>query len=185
MIKYLSIALLIAAIIYFAIRYHKELLKSLRSFLDELRNFFGNLFGNKKKQGASESSGLDPLASPVRLKPFRQYADPFQSGAAANMDNKALLAFTFEAMQAWGRLFGCDRHPDWTPHEYARQLARAQNHINREQATSVCDWVSAAFYSDQPAADCREELQKFWQLMAATAPAAAPEPPLLAPAASG
>jgi hypothetical protein len=172
MIKWITIVVILILIIFIAIKYHKELLAALRSFLEELKHLFANLFGRKQKKSASADETAAPIAVPT--KPFHEFGDPFQTGNYKKMSAEQLVAYTFEAFQAWGNLRGYPRNSDQTPHEYSKIIARVQKAIPRSQSDELANLLCQSLYGPTSfQLDDVRPLQNFWQTMKANAAAPA------------
>ena len=96
-----------------------------RRWLDGIRAWWASLFGKKvnpdRKAGSEEAK---PLA-PVRPPPFTAYSNPFADGTAETRDPAELIAYTFEALDAWAWDRGAGREPAETALEFARRLGEA------------------------------------------------------------
>ena len=167
LLKWVFIIIILAIIIFVATKYRKELLASLRTFIAEIKEFFAKLFGNKESEESTIETTPDGRVV-VPVKQFHEYSNPFESGAAKKMTDEQLVSYTFEAFTAWGRIFGCVRVSDQTPHEYVRQLARAQKALGKNQmdefANLVCQVLFGPPDSESNSA-IRPPLQTFWKTM--------------------
>ncbi len=172
-IKWISIAILIIAILVCVFIYRKEIIAGIKGFIQSLREFFANLFGEKKKKQAVELD--DEGKEIVPVKPFHAYPNPFTTGNARKMTSEQLILHTFQAMQAWGRMYQCPRNVDQTPSEYTRKLARVQNALPRQSLEQFSDLVGQQLYS--PVEIERSQLnllQQVWETMERHVPAPVP-----------
>ncbi len=168
LLKWIMIIVILAIIIFVAIKYRKELWASLKAFIEELKQFFAKLFGEKESDESPVETTDDGRVI-IPVKQFHEYSNPFDTGAAAKMTDEQLVGYTFEAFTAWGAIFNCQRLADQTPHEYVRQLARAQKHLKRGQmdefANLVCQILFGPPDSNSQNAAYRPPLQAFWKAM--------------------
>ncbi len=118
--KWLFYAAVIAAIAWFGWQSREKLLAILQDWLAAWREFWGQLWGRSKL--AADGSPLAAAAETKRRLGFVDYVDPFLAGSARQHSPDELVKYTFAALEAWGRDHGCERPPDATPHEFARQV---------------------------------------------------------------
>lgn len=114
--------LVLAALVAYAAWANREsIVAALVNFQHLLADFWASLFGRTSQH----SDATTEAAAVVRLpqRHFADYTDPFASGIAARYTPNELVQYTFEALEAWARDHDCPRHPEQTPHEFARCLA--------------------------------------------------------------
>ncbi len=150
-------------------RTRAELLAALREILTAFGDLFAGLWGTKRRVPAAADDPRIELELPPT--PFSSYADPFASGADQQATLEELVRYSFEAFEAWSREHGCPRHPDQTPHELARNVARHNPAIAAE-ARAIAELYSRAAFDrgELPAKEGREQLRLLWRRMAAGAP---------------
>ena len=96
-----------------------------RRWLEGLRAWWASLFGKaSRERERPEQSQAKPLSS-VRPPPFSDYSNPFADGTAEDRDPAELVAYTFEALDAWAWDRDAGREPTETPLEFARRLGKA------------------------------------------------------------
>ena len=168
LVQILFWAIIILALIIFAIRYRQQLLASLLKFIEDLRNFWANLFGTRKNRRPTSDSAAgenQPLAK--KKKPFAAYPNPFQTGASAKMTSAELVRYSYEALEAWARERGLPQEEDRTPHEFAIQLAQLDQGIAsraKNLADVYCMLAFARTHAELPAAN--GELAQLWESFA-------------------
>ncbi len=91
-----------------------------KKWLDAWRRFWEGLFGGARQAGAEETEEAGPQAEPPM--PFSAFANPFATGKAQRMTPRQLIAYTFEALQAWAREHDLARREDETALEFADRL---------------------------------------------------------------
>jgi hypothetical protein len=172
-LKWLYYLFFIVLVGYLIWRYHKQVLEALANFIQALRDFWANLFGGGADQ-AEDAEQEAARAAPPR--PFADYADPFVTGAATRDSPQQLLAYSQEALEAWGREHGCAKAPEQTPHEYARHLALQQTAVGRE-ARNLAELYSFEAYSgDTLPREQVDSLRTLWQVLRSEQTAVAPPP---------
>ena len=157
------LALAIAAA-YFAWKYWDTIKAGLSRFIQDLKDLFASLFGRKPKpvQGPTNA---EELMKPRPIKPFAHYANPFRTGQDRNMGTIELIAYTYDALQAWGAENGCPKRPDQTPTEYAQDIARHESELAADAKTIAQLYLRAAFSTSPPSTECHKELKQAWSKM--------------------
>lgn len=160
--------LIFAAIVAFLLwRNRAHVLEALRDFWRTIHGFWAYLFGFPPASTVSAGPAT-PIAPPRR---FLDFPDPFATGDARRWPLPDLVAYSFQALEAWAREQGCQRDPDQTPHEFAQTLGAQQATISR-QARGLADlYCCAAYSNNRLPADCARRLQELWQAMLARAEA--------------
>jgi hypothetical protein len=94
-----------------------------RRWLEGIRAWWANLFGKANRD--RKVVGAETLApqGPVRPPPFSEYSNPFADGSAETRDTGELIAYTFEALDAWAWDRDAGRAPTETPMEFAERLS--------------------------------------------------------------
>lgn len=148
------------------LRYLANFTDWARKLLQWWANFWANLFGGTSTQEGEEESPEVPA-----LAPFRDYPNPFLTGASERMDERELVRYTFEAVQAWGREHSLERHADETPLEYAGRLAN--------EHSDLADWIrrmatlyARTVYGYGPLPEATDDfLREFWHTLDASSSA--------------
>ncbi len=151
---YLGIALFVAWLIY----------KNRHALLAAWRNLLARLFRRKKDQKSGEAE--DDEGPEPSYRPFRSYADPFLTGKEQSMSNAKLVAYTFEALEAWAREQGLARATEETPSEFARRLAKRTDAFGPELQTVIGLYSRLAYANKAPRKDCREPVRLLWHQLA-------------------
>ena len=113
-LKWLYNLIFVAIVAYLLWRNREQVLEALRNFWAAIRAFWENLFGVRRAEPAGEEA-VTVAATPPR--PFADFPDPFATGDAQRWSPRELVAYSFQALEAWGREHGCQRGPEQTPHE--------------------------------------------------------------------
>ena len=168
-IKWISIAIILLVIVGLAIYFRKELLASVRNFIQGIKDFFANWFGNRSRDPASAAAAAREKTKPVRL--FSSFQNPFRSGKAGKMTADQLVEQTYEAFQAWGNQHGCPPAQDQTPFEYCRILGQRQRGIPRSQTEQFATIVGQQLYSNTSIDQQQLAiLQQLWSAMESNPP---------------
>ncbi|MGD9721148.1 MAG: DUF4129 domain-containing protein [Pirellulales bacterium] len=155
-------AVVALAIAYALWRYRAEVLAALRNFLQGLRDFWNGLWGGRRAAGVA---GDEPVEIKVPPAPFSTYADPFASGVAGRYPLSELVRYSFEAFEAWAREHGCEREPDQTPHELARDVSKLNTFMAADARNLTELYVRVAYARGNLPDTTREQLEHAWQTM--------------------
>ena len=139
-------------------------LKGLAPFTDwakGLLDWWRNLFGRKTAATSDDGEEVADAASEV---PFSAFTNPFADGRARSLSPAALAAYTFAALEAWGRGHDLPRGPGETPREFAARLGNEFEALE-EVAYAAAVLHDKAGYSAKPVP--RGELRAFAALWAA------------------
>lgn len=169
MLKVLYWLVFLAIVGYFVWRYRTQVLAAITGFIQSIRELLDRLFGGRRAAQASEEAAAAELPPPPR--PFADYADPFTTGTAANYTPQQLVAYTFEAVEAWAREHGCERGAEQTPHEFASHVA-ARGALVGAEARTLADLYCAEAYSKESLSRASvQRLARLWQELRANASA--------------
>ena len=150
---------LVAALVFIVIlfRYWPEILAALRAFLESLRFSFGGK--PKARKGIFGRSSARNSSAGVT------FANPFQSGQAAQMTPADLLRYTFDAVKAWAVLRGAKPEDSDTPVELAERLSTREPALAREILLIGRYYSHLAYAGRIPPAEAQPVLQKLWTFM--------------------
>lgn len=109
------------------------------------------------------------VATPVRRATFADYADPFATGLAESKPIEEVVAYSFEALQAWANDHNAARRPDETALEFATRLG--QTHVPLQAVMRELAALSsrAAFAADQLDDADLAVVRRFWRELAGAA----------------
>jgi hypothetical protein len=163
-LKWLYNLIFVAIVGYLVWRNRAQVMEALRSFWQAIRDFWDSLFGCRRAESAADDHSSAVTAPPPR--PFADFPDPFVTGDARRWSPRELVAYSFQALEAWGREHGCQRGPEQTPHEFAGALAAYEATVGRE-ATGLADlYCCAAYSSGSLPRDRVGRLQELWRTFA-------------------
>ncbi len=135
-----------------------------RRWLEGIRAWWANLFGKKAAVARASAEEAKPLA-PVRPPPFSDYSNPFSDGTAEGRDPAELIAYTFEALDAWAWDRDAGREPAETPLEFARRLGEAFPE-HAEAFVKLANLYTRLAYSTLPLPDTALSLlEEAWEQM--------------------
>ena len=135
-----------------------------RNLLEWLNNFWANLFGGRGAGG--EGDGKEEAGSGVRAappKPFSVFANPFVTGNAERWTVKALLRYSFEALEAWARERGLGRHPGETPLEFAGRVGGEVPALEAEARRLTLLHARSLYAAGGLPANTAESVRQFWE----------------------
>ena len=135
----------------------------MTDFIQAIRDFWANLFGDGKTEPEAAEEEASLAVAPPR--PFADYADPFLTGDATRYTPQELLAYSFQALQAWGRERGCVRVAEQTPHEYAGHLHSLSDSVGREARRLAELYSFEAYSGDTLPREQVDVLRNLWQVL--------------------
>ncbi|HUT88385.1 MAG TPA: DUF4129 domain-containing protein [Thermoguttaceae bacterium] len=162
LLKWIFYGVLLLVIGYWLWRSRADLLAAMRSFLQELREFWQRLFGGRA--GAADQaaeSGEGPQAPTHR--PFADFPDPFATGMADRCSPEELVRYSFEALEAWAREHGWARGPEQTPHEFAHDLGTRVHSLSQDVRRLADLYCRVAYASDTLSRTSVAPLKQLWQ----------------------
>ncbi|HEY1192288.1 MAG TPA: DUF4129 domain-containing protein [Gemmata sp.] len=155
-VKWIVFALVAVAVIFAlffgALKYLAPFTDWARRWLEGVRAWWQSLFGggSRSRKAAAAPEAAPP--APVRPPPFRAYSNPFADGTAEGRDPAELIAYTFEAADAWAWDRAAGREATETPLEFAARVGAA--FPDRAQALNRLALLYArTAYSERPIPD--------------------------------
>lgn len=117
-IKILFWLLAAAGLVWLLVRYRVLILMALRSAWNALLNFIAELFGWLRPTASA------PTVAPKRpgVPPFKQFKNPFLTGANRVWSPDKLIIYSYDALQSWVREKDAKNGSPQTPREFCRQL---------------------------------------------------------------
>jgi hypothetical protein len=156
---FLVVAGLIA---WWLFRQRALLLSMAQSFLAALKKFWSDLF----RWG---SSPADAAARAAKTKPqphrFATYRNPFLLGADAAWPPERLVAYSYEALQAWAEERGIAPHPEQTAREFCAELAGRFPEITDDLAQMSHLYGYAAYGTAVPPGRDLEPVKNVWRFL--------------------
>ncbi len=179
-IFYIAVALIG---IYWLWRRRAEVLAALQGLLRGWGEFWQRLFGRRPKTVGQATAAGEGLKQPLPRR-FADFTDPFAAGTVDRYSPDELVRYSFEALEAWAREHGCPRHPEQTPHEFARIVGTRATSLARH-TRSLADLYCRLAYAPGPF--CRGHtgpaasagpLKQLWQQLRSetVTPSGMPEP---------
>ena len=162
-VKWLIYLAIIVVAVIFAIRHWDTIKAGLARFLQDLKDLFAALFGRKPQEDKGNAMDGESLLKDRPIKPFAHYANPFRTGMDRDMGTIELIAYTYDALQAWGAEHGCRKRPDQTPTEYVQQIAMSDARLGAEARQVALLYLRAAFSTTPPTSECHAQLKKAWK----------------------
>lgn len=161
-LKWLYNLIFLAIIGYLVWRNRAQVMEALRNFWQAIRDLLDRLFGRRQADAAADEEPRVLAPPPPR---FADFPDPFVTGDARRWSPRDLVAYSFQALEAWGREHGCQRDPEQTPHEFARALFMCEASVGHEAAGLADLYCCAAYSSGTLPRDRVVGLRELWQTM--------------------
>lgn len=152
------------AVLYLAWRHRRQLLSALADLVRSLRELLARLFGGRPTAVVEQAEPEAKTAGPAR-RPFRDYHDPFASGASRQASPAELVRYTFEAFEAWSADRGHPRTPDETPHELIRTAVEPRTPMFTEAERLVRLYGQLAYAGGTVSRESAQKLRSLWQMM--------------------
>jgi hypothetical protein len=165
-LKWVVFGLLALVVLFFVLRGFLRHLAQFtawaRNLLDALSRFWASLFGGGGEEKETKTEEAAPAPPP---RTFREYPDPFLTGAAESMSEKELVLYTFAALEAWARDRGLDRLADETPLEFGARLGSQVPDFYAPVRRLVNLYVLTVYAEDAMPADVEDQLREFWEAL--------------------
>lgn len=175
LVRWLMYGLMIAAVLFVIYWQRKAVLATLREMLAALRAMLASLFSwNKKASPAGKES--KPSEEVFKPRPFSSFTNPFAANTGRQKPPEEVVAYTFQALQAWAYERNCERLPDQTPMEFARQLSEKAPLMGEDARLVALLYTRIAYADFQPTPDHLSYAEQLWAHMQA---AASPPPAVL------
>jgi len=144
---------------WFAWRSRAELLEAWRQLCREWAAFWA------KWRGRSRAAVVAPTATVAvpSERRFADYADPFATGLAQSVSPGELVAYSFAAVEAWGRERGCPRAAEQTPLEFAHRLGAAQSGVAAEVLAVADLYCQHVYAGGSLPATAGASIRRLWQ----------------------
>jgi hypothetical protein len=155
--KLLKWLLVTAAVCFFVWQFGPELRRMLEALLAWLRALFG---GGEAEDGEEPDM---PEEAVLRRLSFSQFSDPFLSGLSDRASPDQLVAYTFAALEAWGREAGLERTDDQTPLEFSEALAAKFPPLDPAAAQTAEFYTFLAYGRGRLTPQVRGPLEALWQ----------------------
>jgi hypothetical protein len=167
-LKWVVFAVLIVVVVFFVLRGGLQFLANFtdwaRRLLEAWRNFWANLFGGRKPERAAEAEAGDEAESEgVPERPFADFANPFDSGAAGRWPARELVKYTFAALQAWARERDLGRQPGETPQEFSERVAGEVPALEADVCRLAALYARAVYARGGLPGNTAEVVRQFWE----------------------
>lgn len=162
LLKWVFYGAVVVAVAFWVVRHGREIVAEIGRLLAELRAWWSGLFA-RRAGNLSGPAAAGPAGPAVNLSSLADYADPFLSGAAERMSPDALVRYSFEALEAWGRGHGCPRDADHTPTEFAQAVGRLEPTLAGAARDLAKLYCRAAYAGGCLSPSDVEPLRDFWQ----------------------
>jgi hypothetical protein len=176
-VKWLVFAVLAVLIVfglfYAVLKYLAPFTDWAQRWLDGLRAWWASLFGKKEAKRSQRAEAAAVPLEAQRPPPFSEYSNPFADGTAEGRDPGELIAYTFEALDAWAWDRDAGRDPNETALEFVGRLGEAfPDHT--EVFGKLAMLVTRSTYSQLPLpTDALPTLESAWEQMVYGAPVGA------------
>lgn len=162
MIKWIFYIAFAVVLIIVCIKYRTQILESIRKLIEEFNNFWANLFNKKRPE---ELAGEVAREIQKPRKTFAQFKNPYASGSAPKMKTESLVAYSFEALEAWAGDRGCERNVDQTPSEFAVIIGTRQPKLKKGVRNLGTLYSQILYGKEKNISPPHDQLQTLWSLL--------------------
>ncbi|MFM7070813.1 MAG: DUF4129 domain-containing protein [Planctomycetota bacterium] len=148
---------------WFAWRSRAELVDAWRQLCREWEAFWARWRSGRVHESRAE---VTRPALPLEVR-FADFSDPFASGMAQRVSLGELVAYSFAAVEAWGRERGCPRAADQTPLEFAQRLGAAQSMVASEVLAVADLYCQHAYAGGVLPSTAANSIRRLWQRLTA------------------
>ena len=158
------ISLLIILIACFLIIYYRKQIVALLSAMYQalmaiLRGTITSRIRSVPKRNRAPRNSSQPK------KAFKSFRNPFGSRGEEDWSNKALVAYTFEALESWAEKQGTPFTANQTPMESVRTLARQHPELGGSALDLGFQFSSLAYGKRLPRNTNIDELRRLWKII--------------------
>lgn len=161
--KWLTIAVLAAIVIIYALTHPGEVAK----FWRELCALIAALFGRRRSLELSPTEANVTPGPTLSRRPFHSYPNPF-AAQLAGWTAAQVIEHTFAALEAWAAEHGTPRLEQQTAAEFARQLAVAQPSLAPHTLVAANMLDQLMFANWKPQIADLQPLAKLWHSLCQT-----------------
>jgi hypothetical protein len=133
-----------------------------QKLLQAWQKFWANLFAQKRGRKTEEEEESVESAPVERLVPFRDFTNPFASGAADQMTLRDLVRYTFAALEAWAREHDLGRKKDETAQEFIYRVSEEIPALETEGKRLANLHARAEYARERLPASTAEAIRSFW-----------------------
>ncbi|MDA7916133.1 DUF4129 domain-containing protein [Verrucomicrobia bacterium] len=133
-VKVVLWTLIIGGILFFAIKNRVQLMKAIRSLIDDLLA----LFGQKKAK-------IQPVPIPVKKSIYADFQNPFLSGMSDRCEPEELIGYTYQAMKAFANDRLVITGEGKTPREFAEEIGDKAPEMRNEVSETAELYSRLAF----------------------------------------
>jgi len=139
------------------------ILQAIQAFIEAVKAFLAGLSGTAGAKKPSARTAFAPASVPIR--PFAQYRNPFVTGDDHSWPPERVIAYTYEAVQAWARERGIEFPPQQTAREFCADLGAKHPEIGYELGRLTIYYAHAAYGTHLPANYDVEPVRQLWRHM--------------------
>jgi hypothetical protein len=155
--KWITIAILIGVVAYYAMNHRDELVKLWREFL----KWWNGLWGIRDDDTLPDVE--QSQANRPTRRAFASFANPFRRGG--KLELAEIIRYTFDAMEAWGAERGLERKGETTAEVYVRALGALLPKNKEDLAGFSNAYTRLAYAGNRPVSLDPAVIQRIWQSM--------------------
>lgn len=164
-IVFALVAILVVIVVVLAVlRYLAPFTGWAQRLLDALRSWWERLWGHRKSTVVKKREEA-PQLGPQRPPPFHEYSNPFADGSAERRDPAELVAYTFEALDAWAWDRDRGRKLPDTPLEFLADLADGFPDLFEPLTAFAKVYTRVTYSSAPPPPETLATLETMWDGM--------------------
>lgn len=160
-LKWLTIILLAAIVLLYAVTHPRELIELWRGFWRWWQSLFSRPRHRSNRPAIPASI---KQSSEQRVRGFHEFQNPF-AVHLQGWSPSHVIEHTFAALEAWAREAGVQRASDQTSGEFVRRISQAHPAIGRDAVLAAAMLDRLLFAGWRPSQSEVESLEQLWRLM--------------------
>ncbi|MBL9173410.1 MAG: DUF4129 domain-containing protein [Verrucomicrobiales bacterium] len=133
---------------------------------EAIRELWRDLLSLGRRQAGARSGKPSRGNNPIP-KPFAHYRNPFSDPRLSRLPAPEIVAYSFEALQAWCAGCGLPRQDEETPIEFSDRVVQSLPEFTHPIQTTVQTYSRYAYGSRPPTSDELNSVRQLWALMTA------------------
>ena len=166
MMKYIMIGVILLVLAVIAFMYRKEIVAALKAFWQQLLD----MFAGKSKHTEEDVPMAIENANVQRRRPFSEFTNPFNSGAAQKWQPDKLVNYTFWALEAWARDRELPRSDDQTAIQFGEMIASQYQQAEEPIDKSIQLYCRINYAGQNAHQDDLPHLERLWKFLSSAPP---------------
>ena len=166
MMKYIMIGVILLVLAVIAFMYRKEIVAALKAFWQQLLD----MFAGKTNQAEEDVPMAVENSNVQRRRPFSEFTNPFNSGAAQKWDPDKLVNYTFWALEAWARDRELPRSDDQTAIQFGEMISSQYQQAEEPIDKSIQLYCRINYAGQNAHQNDLPHLERLWKFLSSAPP---------------